>query len=71
MSLTLLVALMPGGFLFLFCWVFWRAFGHQWRLAQATAAAGQRPSALRLLSRIHVRYLWREARVMSGRPAPM
>ncbi len=67
MTVTVAVALMPGGFLFLFCWVLWRAWANQWRVAQA--AAGERPNAFRLLGQIHLRDLWREARAMSGWPS--
>ncbi len=70
MVLTVAVAVMPGGFLFLFGWTVWRTVSARWQRArQEGAAVTTVPGALRLLGQIEVRELVREARQFSGIPA--
>jgi hypothetical protein len=66
MSVTVLVALLPGGFVFLFAWAIWRAWSARVRLAKAAAQPGGGPTGFQVLATLEVRDLWREARQFSG-----
>ncbi len=67
MVLTGLVAVMPGGFVFLFVWTIWRTVAARLeRARQEGAAVNTVPGAWRLLQSIEVRDLVREARQFSG-----
>lgn len=63
MVLTVIVALMPGGFVVLLTWALARAIRQQWLQVQARTPAGQ-PVALReVLASLHVRDIVRQARL--------
>ena len=68
MVMTVTVAVMPGGLVFLLGWALGRAF--MARLREASQAGAGRPGIFRALASIRLRDVWREARAMSGlRPA--